>query len=1616
MHDNDFDGLSLAFLKNLEKITFVSSSKDRASTTHEYHMERTPVVFDQELEHYAIAGTVLKGIVIQRHDVFNCTIVERVSEEQLSRSKEIRRHYRLHSYSVLKFKSDVNSARENLEQTMQIDLAYPVDEKSCPRRMDGGELVFAYLPVTAAGFGFAINADFKLVASRQEVQDSHPNLVILGRIPPLFVHAILSDEILGEDAFPFYLPDIDAVRKEARSGGGRKWFDLGLALHRETASWLTIPTEDEPEKAKRRNVVLRPPHLSSALVSNGTLKAVTGGEMNFAHACAVRNMNLECCIKECPITTVLYCIRLELERTSIARKSDAGTCATLRNDILLDVWRYLSAEYKRAKSQGASGQQNIREITKALIGGTQSADSLEPLRIFPIRGSTTLREHSQHGVPLCLDIGNQIKDRGDFATRLAEKVMPLFDTERLKGVAGLEELLQFMRLHDATLVELEGQIRYLFRFGLHITVDPDDFWCSFRYALSLGYANGLVDLVGSDVPIALPLQGSSVLSSKDTRRLSQASLPCILGLHRRPISASKYVLAIPRSASVSWGAMIAWELSMVKTFGVSYPRADVSDHKLLSSELLHAISDARGAKDAQPLQDLVELFDVYEQRMGNLVVGLRSDLESSHVPEECLLEKRPAFRPFSQSCSPSYIDAILEFTELSLLDVSFHAIRDFLGEALGVLCLKSSNNMHEGNDTCGSATSDECDLLTWDLASRLLGFRQCFQSSDTAWLLYCVLTPALMKGEENANTTCVSTGGSASFKIHHKPFLSKLAKTAFTWNGKESARVLWPFICDVGGFWLGSGFVALNRCVWLRTEEIWDTLQMTGCRDGPIVDAQAALIDLLGREQKHIVDAIGHFCIRGLRQNKTTKLPSLPFPSDLEMMIDNVLPWILECDLEKLAGGVNRNTISQNFSEEIIQCYRSIVYAALSGLPSHRRWKIPVANGLLHPIEVFIDRRTNRRLSDLFILPDSDNWPESTAFCLRHFSSECIHPTLTPFFYPIADRQSVGLETPCARVKQTLRHCMRLAYSDIQSGTDLIWKLVSEITNSGDASIELSDESKWELLMWAAITCATKWLRMKEEGLPEDASHYQETLSRVRQLVPFVEMTSGGRNEQWSFLSQRHLPAADSSATDSSSHIMILRTLFGFELWQSTEGIELFGSRPSFTASIPSFILNYTQISLPETDQSFPEAFDEMSLLIIWEWFVMEMGAQSPSVLWETGMPIVEWVRPRIRATEASIRNILDGHDSHDSTSIHVRHSNRPLLKALLANILDRTHIDLLMQRMDAADEVRREAAAREAEARRQERIAVQERRRLEAETRRRNRLRERAREQLESEQRMRAELEDQDDTATVRPGRNSQISPPPTPPLIPSLVSSFRTMLGNQFSAAQNDDGEQDEEHESEQQMEPDLVHQDVPSARATENDGVTHGVELSFEMLSLLPPALLNRFPASPPAPVSRHTEAPVMRQSLVKGKLIRFLAGMRAYEMQPSSDTRRLPPILTEFVVWAGDFVSGDGSAGAGDNQRSSVQSERAAQRYLNQNASMERNGASRLVLLDDDDSDHCCICFLGLHDASVYDEVGEPVATACGHCFHAVCLARLMESSETDVWCPLCRSGDMAARFV
>ena len=55
-----------------------------------------------------------------------------------------------------------------------------------------------------------------------------------------------------------------------------------------------------------------------------------------------------------------------------------------------------------------------------------------------------------------------------------------------------------------------------------------------------------------------------------------------------------------------------------------------------------------------------------------------------------------------------------------------------------------------------------------------------------------------------------------------------------------------------------------------------------------------------------------------------------------------------------------------------------------------------------------------------------------------------------------------------------------------------------------------SEADNWQLLLWAALLCAQDWHRAQTTGSLEAASRYQETLLRVRRLVPFVELLPAG--------------------------------------------------------------------------------------------------------------------------------------------------------------------------------------------------------------------------------------------------------------------------------------------------------------------------------------------------------------------------------------------------------------------------------------------------------------------------------------------------------------------------
>ena len=186
-------------------------------------------------------------------------------------------------------------------------------------------------------------------------------------------------------------------------------------------------------------------------------------------------------------------------------------------------------------------------------------------------------------------------------------------------------------------------------------------------------------------------------------------------------------------------------------------------------------------------------------------------------------------------------------------------------------------------------------------------------------------------------------------------------------------------------------------------------------------------------------------------------------------------------------------------------------------------------------------------------------------------------------------------------------------------------------------------------------------------------------------------------------------------------------------------------------------------------------------------------------------------------------------------------------------------------------------------------------------------------------------------------------------------------------------------------------------------------------------------------PPVPVRR--QAPTMRQSEVAAQLARFLAGMRALERQRAEGGGRgqstgqtagqpLPPLLSEFIVWAGDTLAGEErgrSGGGGTAARGQADVETAARGYLG-GGGVAPTSAAAVPTSADDDENRCCICLDDLgrsggsrtssDDASPH---GEPVTTACGHRFHAACFARLMETSEHEPLCPMCRTSNVSARF-
>ena len=259
---------------------------------------------------------------------------------------------------------------------------------------------------------------------------------------------------------------------------------------------------------------------------------------------------------------------------------------------------------------------------------------------------------------------------------------------------------------------LKQQLGICFRFGLAVAADPQLWWDSFRYCRdALGHEHGLVGLVGPKAAIALPVTGGRWRRAAATR-CGLASLPCVLGLHRRRQSGGgKHAIAPPPSAIASFGALVRWELAMVKAFGITFPKQDAErlPATTFGAELLFAVAEARREGDAAALRALSELMGVYEGRLGSLLRQLRAAMEASPRPEEVLLEPRPAFAPFWASCSPRFAGELLAHVQLSLSEPSFHETHALLEERLGLLRLRPvvGRERAEGAEALAREASDD---------------------------------------------------------------------------------------------------------------------------------------------------------------------------------------------------------------------------------------------------------------------------------------------------------------------------------------------------------------------------------------------------------------------------------------------------------------------------------------------------------------------------------------------------------------------------------------------------------------------------------------------------------------------------------------------------------------------------------------------------------------------------------------------------------------------------------------------------------------------------------------------------------------------------------------------
>jgi len=417
----------------------------------------------------------------------------------------------------------------------------------------------------------------------------------------------------------------------------------------------------------------------------------------------------------------------------------------------------------------------------------------------------------------------------------------------------------------------------------------------------------------------------------------------------------------------------------------------------------------------------------------------------------------------------------------------------------------------DNDDDASSSEGDACDEATWDVLQQLLGFHHEFKPAHAPRILYDSLTPALRArgldaGFEDAEFCAVFASRHA---MRHAPLVTALARHCFVGSDLNFATDVWPLICGEAGVWMGgedpdsNALISLERCVWKASrrgaeyDEVWQVLQRTGCHVGKVVSLCDKLDDFIGSDEGITADsgciAVKTCCLKGaaglpsgvsLRPGASSSTaPPLPYPTCLDMLLSNTLPWLLgrlkndhdgrlpeqeEAFMDGLMDGPGR------VPPAIVACYDAILAAFAAGDFSRgKRWAVMVPSATLSLRMVIVDDRLNRWLATeaahLVVCPDERRWPLATDLLLRHRPDVCLHPELAERFAAIAHKQNVGLESPRDHVQRSLGECLRVAHREAQRfalALDLHWAELRGLSHPAAQSNVAPDplEAVWALV------------------------------------------------------------------------------------------------------------------------------------------------------------------------------------------------------------------------------------------------------------------------------------------------------------------------------------------------------------------------------------------------------------------------------------------------------------------------------------------------------------------------------------------------------------------------